>query len=330
MSDISKISIEGITLNIKDASARNSIEKIDKKVTEIGNSTLINVVTDIPTQTKDDNIYNVINSDESLSYDMPVSYHDNLLKANNKFVEELNQNKLTVGVFNIDNENVPYRLGLKGVKKLTKLQNIFNKLGCGILGLNEVLQSDWYSVNEFLTTEFLPYYYYSVNTKNLVPNMNEGNAILSHIQPQITTGAIFSNKYGAERQGYCKCVYTFNGKVISVYCTHLCYNNDTTLKNQIAELYNVVSNDTSPYKIIMGDFNFDLSNSASYLGSFLSAGYKLTNGGKYKTYNDSRNLGIDEIMVSSNITIASSGVGNAEFIEHLSDHFPLWSTLIFN
>ena len=322
MSDVSKIAIDGITINIKDASARNSIEIIDKKVTEFGNSTLVNVVTDIPTQTKDDNIYNVINSDESLSYNMPVSYHDNLLKANNKFATELKQNKLTVGVFNIDNENTPYRLGLKGVKKLTKLQNI--------LGLNEVLQSDWYSVNEFLTTEFLPYYYYSVNTKNLVPNMNVGNAILSHIQPQITSGAIFSNKYGAERQGYCKCVYTFNGKVISVYCTHLCYNNDTTLKNQIEELYNVVSNDTSPYKIIMGDFNFDLTNSASYLSSFLNVGYKLTNGGKYKTYNDSRNIGVDEIMVSSNITIASSGVGNAEFIEHLSDHFPLWSTLIFN
>lgn len=330
MSDVSKINIEGVTLNIKDVTARNSINEITKKVTEFDNSTLVNVVTSMPTQGTDDNLYTVINNSETLSYDMPISYHNSLLNASNKFASELSKNQLTVGVFNIENENTPYRLGLKGVNKLTRLQNIFNKLGCAILGLNEVLESEWYSGSEFLTTEFLPYYYYSADTKNLVPNMNAGNAILSHIQAQITTGAIFSNKYGAERQGYCKCVYTFNGKVISVYCTHLCYNNDTTLRNQITELYNVVASDTSTYKIIMGDLNFDLANSASYLGNFLSAGYKQVNGGKYKTYDDSRNIGVDEIIVSSNISIVSSGSGNAELIENLSDHFPVWATLSFN
>ena len=275
--------------------------------------------------------YEIIKSENNLNIsEIPTSYYENLENARKLTLENTQNDLLKVATFNIENSNVPYDSELNGVKKLTKLQNIFNKIGACILGINETFDGTIYPANEFLTTEFLENYRQVTTWENILPMLNFGEGILSSLTPESSSSVIYDSYNAPDHQGYVKNIYNFNNKLISCYCTHLCYNNDSTLRNQITELFNAVSSDTNPYKIIVGDFNFDLSQSNDYLVQFLNSGFKLVNGGQYKTYDDSRNIAIDEIMISSNINIVSSGAGNKEYIEGLSDHFPVWATLSFN
>lgn len=275
--------------------------------------------------------YEIIKSENNLNItEIPTSYYENLENARKLTLENTQNNLLKVATFNIENSNVPYDTELNGIKKLTKLQNIFNKIGACILGINETFDGTIYPANEFLTTEFLENYRQVTTWENIIPMLNFGEGILSSLKPESSSSVIYNSYNAPDHQGYVKNIYNFNNKLISFYCTHLCYNSDSTLRNQITELFNAVSSDTNPYKIIVGDFNFDLSQSNDYLVQFLNSGFKLVNGGQYKTYDDSRNIAIDEIMISSNINIVSSGAGNKEYIEGLSDHFPVWATLSFN
>lgn len=295
------------------------------------NGTSLKIVNSIPETPIDETQYEIIKSENNLNItEIPTSYYENLENARKLTLENTQNDLLKVGTFNIENSNVPYDSGLNGIKKLTKLQNIFNKIGACILGINETFDGTIYPANEFLTTEFLENYRQVTTWENIIPMLNYGEGILSSLTPTSSTSVIYNSYNAPEHQGYVKNVYNFNNKLISFYCTHLCYNSDSTLRNQITELFNAVSSDTNPYKIIVGDFNFDLSQSSTYLTQFLNSGFKLVNGGQYKTYDDSRNIAIDEIMISSNIDIVSSGAGNTEYIEGLSDHFPVWATLSFN
>lgn len=296
----------------------------------ITNGTTLQIVSELPQEQINDTQYEEIKTENVLEVEtMPVSYFENLENARQLTNENTENDLLKVATFNIHNERVPYDAQLGGIKKLTKLQNIFNKIGASLLGINETFDGLIYPANEFVTTEFLPNYNMVKTWENILPMMDYGEGILSHLVPQTTQTKIYVSYHAPEHQGYVKNVYNFNNKTISFYCTHLCFNDNDTIRNQLAELFTDVQLDTSTYKIILGDFNFDLSQYADYLVSFINAGYKLVNGGQYKTYDDERNIGIDEIMVSGNINIVSSGVGNSEYIEGLSDHFPVWATLSF-
>lgn len=307
------------------------IEQTNERINDINESTLNHIVTTLPETLVNNNQYEHIITENELNIDdLPVSYFENLENAIKLTNENTQNDLLKVATFNISNSNLPYDTGLNGVKKLTKLQNIFNKIGASILGVNETFESLLYPANEFLTTKFLPNYNIVKTWENIIPLMDYGNGILSALTPQITQTKVYNSYHAPEHQGYIKNTYSYNNKIISFYCTHFCYNDVTTLRNQIAELYTDIQADNNPYKIIVGDFNFDLSEYTDYLSSFISSGYKVVNGGQYKTYDDTRNIGVDEIMVSSNIDIISSGVGNSDYIENLSDHFPLWATLKFN
>lgn len=295
------------------------------------NATTLQIVSELPTDKINDTQYEEIKTENSLEIEtLPVSYFENLEHARNEAEKNKQNNLLKVATFNIENENTPYRFGVDGIKKLTKLQNIFNKIGASILGVNETFDSIVYPANEFLTTEFLPNYNMVTTWENILPLMNYGDGILSQLTPISTQTKIYNSYFAPEHQGYIKNVYNFNNKLISFYCTHFCYNNVPTLRNQIAELYADIQKDTNPYKIVVGDLNFDLFNYNDFLAQFVASGYKVVNGGQYKTYDNVGHLAIDEIIVSSNINIVSSGVGNKEYIESSSDHFPVWATLSFN
>lgn len=294
------------------------------------NGTSLKIKNAMPLAPVNETQYEIIKTENEIVGTLPVSYFENLDNARKQASIDTEDDLLKVGTFNIENENVPYDEQLEGVKKMTKLQNIYNKIGASILGLNEIFDSTIYPANKFITTEFLSKFNMVKTWQNILPSMDYGEGIISSLTPTSSSNALYSAYHSPEYQGYVKNVYSFNNKTISFYCTHFCYNDDTTLRAQIAELFTAVSNDTSTYKIVVGDFNFDLSESSDYLTSFLNSGFKLVNGGQYKTYDDNRDIGIDEIMVSSNINIESSGVGNSEYTGGISDHFPLWATLSFN
>lgn len=300
--------------------------ELNDKIDAISESTLIHITNELPQELEDNNEYQLIENENNIEInDLPVSYYENLYNAQKLTEENLLNDVIKVGTFNIQNEDVPYTDGVSGNIKLTKLQNIFNKLGCSILGLNECFADNVYGGT--YKTEFLNNFNMVTTWNNILPGMNYGEGILSNMSYSSSSNEIYDSYHEPEHQGYVKNVYSYNNKIISFYCTHFCYNDDTTLQNQISELFTVVQADNNPYKIIVGDFNFDLTESSTYLTSFLNNGFKLVNGGQYKTYDDSRNLALDEIMVSSNIEILSSGVGNSNYIEGLSDHFPVWCTI---
>ena len=291
------------------------------------NGTTLKIENEMPLAPVDETQYEIIKTENEIDGTLPVSYFENLDNARKQASIDAEDDIIKVGTFNIENENVPYDDQLEGVKKMTKLQNIYNKIGASILGLNEIFDSINYPANNFIATEFLSKFNMVKTWQNILPSMDYGEGIISSLTPSSSTSVLYSAYHSPEYQGYVKNVYSFNNKTISFYCTHLCYNDETTLRTQITELFTAVSSDTSTYKIIVGDFNFDLTEANDYLVSFLNSGFKLVNGGQYITYDDGRDLAIDEIMVSSNINIVSSGVGNRAFTEGLSDHFPLWARL---
>ena len=212
----------------------NRIDSTNERIDEINESTLLHVTDTLPEELQNNNQYEEIKSENDINIDeLPISYFENLYNAEQLTIQNENDDVLKVGTFNIANSDVPFTSGVNGLKKTTKLQNIFNKLGCNILGLNEVFDGDIYPASEFLKTEFLKHYEQVTTWSNILPRLNYGEGILSHIQPQSTTKVIYNSYHAPEHQGYVKNVYSYNNKIISFYCTHLCYNDNTTLQNQI-------------------------------------------------------------------------------------------------
>lgn len=302
--------------------------ELNEKINNIEMSTLLNIVDNIPEEKTDNTQYEKINYSDTID-NLPKSNYVLILDANKTAEENYNNNILRVGTFNIENENVPYNIGTKGLEKINKLKYIYNKLKCNILGLNEVFESFLFPIKNLYETDFYKFNSFGSTFENILPNANAGNLTISNIDNSSNTSALYENQYtqSIDRYGYLKSVFSYNNKIISFYCTHFCPYDNVVLQNQITELYNIIQQDENPYKIIVGDFNLDLlNNSNQYLSSFLNAGFKQVNGGKYVTY-PSNGLSIDEILVSSNINIINSNVFTIQDIFNLSDHLPVWAEL---
>lgn len=127
---------------------------------------------------------------------------------------------------------------------------------------------------------------------------------------------------GYEQRIYQKAVVKINGKKVSIYNTHLSFNNATIRKSQFTEILKVMDADKNPYKILFGDFN------AGYSEFDVMKGYKVINTSSQVYYDPSgakiNKNGIDNILVSDNISVAGSYMVNAP----LSDHAPLFAFLV--
>ena len=149
--------------------------------------------------------YEIIKTENDLELsEIPTSYYENLDNAKKLTLQNTQNNLLKVATFNIENENTPYKLGVVGIKKLTKLQNIFNKIGASILGINESSDSTIYPATEFLTTEFLENYRMVTTWENILPLMNYGEGILSQLTPISTQTKIYNSYFAPEHQGFIK------------------------------------------------------------------------------------------------------------------------------
>lgn len=294
--------------------------ELNEKIDDIKKSTLINVVEELPLELNDNTEYEVISYEENIDIEIPISNYQILQEAKEKSIENANNDIIRVGTFNTFNQNTPYRINVKGLYKYAKLRRIFNKLACNILSIQEMINTSQFPVQEFLTTDFLEFINFAPEQINILPLVNSGNGTLSNIEQQ----SFIYKKYD-DRQNetfcYTKTIVSYNNKIISIYNTH---NEQIVAQDQLNELYDAVMSDTSPYKIICGDFNVPINSwGASYFNKFFNSGFKNVNvNGQYK---DAGTTAFSDILVSSNIDIVNSLMYTD--IDGQSDHFPIIADL---
>lgn len=287
--------------------------------------TKLNLVSTLPLSKENNAEYEVTNYEETSSMtSIPHSDYEYVYNAKQEQARNEPNNIIKIGTWNIENSDTPYTGGIKNINKYETVRKVCDRLGCQAIALNEVHDGLLYKASELYLTDFYKYFNMVITWEDIKPLLNFGEGVLSSLEPTSTSSGLYTETV-TEKQGYEKIVISYNNKTISIYSTHFSYNGGNEARQaQIDELYDVVAADTSTYKIIAGDFNFDIEEYGStLLAEFLTAGYKLVNGGQYVT----RTLPIDEIMVSSNIDILDSGILTFDDIQNVSDHKPLWGKL---
>jgi hypothetical protein len=131
-----------------------------------------------------------------------------------------------------------------------------------------------------------------------------GAAIVSHHTMYGTTGGVYNEKPDTYDQAYIKTTIKINNKDVSIYNTHFHYMDGDPVKNQMLELATIIKSDSTPYKIVVADFN------TRTLGTFkplTDIGFKLA-----FDINDPNNnmqdgkTTIDNVLFSSNIELITS------------------------
>ena len=132
---------------------------------------------------------------------------------------------------------------------------------------------------------------------------------------------------GTELRVVSKQKFIVNGKYLSVYTVHLDYLQDTN-KLQLNDCLNMLNDDDSHYKIMLGDFN--VYSKDDY--NIFKENYYLANGKDgiwFDTYKEEYEgtRAIDNIIVSKNIDIIK--VSTIDVNRDLADHNPLFADIIF-
>lgn len=209
-------------------------------------------------------------------------------------------------------------------------QKLLMKYSVDIVGLQEVdehTQRNPYSMLETLKEGLYPFGYFS--QAMAFENGNYGLATISKV-PIIEANAYnYQLENGMEEPRiFQHSIIDYQEKKLSVYNTHLSYENKSIRKNQLRQLKETLDRDTISYKIILGDFNTDQCKTE--LNLFIDD-YQVLNGQKnqsFDTYNQRDEMmqvyAIDNIIISQNIKVL-----NTTMIEtKLSDHNLLFADLL--
>lgn len=231
----------------------------------------------------------------------------------------LDDNVLRVGTWN-------YRKGQLFHPDLDfEIKKTIEKKGIHLIGLQELAVSEYAPLERF-SSECLPVFHEIKTFRYDFWEKWQINGILSSFNSINTGGSLFdssqweSEDYQQER-GYNFIKFSFNNQNVSFYNTHLTHLEQDVRLEQFSQLMSIAQNDTSTYKIIVGDFN-DLPTLFDSIAQ--SHGFKIIN----------RNLGtytkqdtpIDNIIVSNNIQ-----VDNLDRVVHsITDHNLLYADLILN
>ena len=241
-----------------------------------------------------------------------ISKYDMIENYNATVNENKNKNILTIGSYNIK--------GFGGKKSSTikeALYDIYNSKS-QICCIQECLHDyNFKSLDLLKTNEFSDVYF----TKSLKKESGDyGLSIISNTNILSKEDHFYSTN-GNEQRICQKIEISFNNKMISVYNTHLAYETNDLIIEQIKELKNIVQNDTNIYKVICGDFN---TSNLSLFTPLIEIGFKYVNDGAYKTYKPGVSA-IDNIFVSNNINILNSFMIVSN--DYISDHNLLYADL---
>ena len=201
---------------------------------------------------------------------------------------------------------------------LVSLTRVIQSVNPDIIGMNEACASAKYdSVGNILYSTGYPYSHFAggYGKTGTFQNSKLGNALFSRFPFESIEDTEWSD-YATGRY-FTHATFSINNKKLSVYCTHLDLNAERRA-TQITDILNALSNDTNPYKVVIGDLN--LTYQSTEYQRFIDAGLVNTNGDK-PTLNQSI---IDFILRTPNIDVVTYDVIQDTFA---SDHNMLWAKL---
>ena len=219
---------------------------------------------------------------------------------------------LTVGTWNIKrgNENLLMQGWMIAAQKPD------------IIGIQEVYVNKGESANNLLSLRT----YNAQNTAfastlDLSAGGQYGIGQISRFTP-VSNEKVMLDSDGKEQRYVQRVVYNIDGKVVSVYNTHLTWESATIRKKQFTAILKLMDADTNEYKILTGDFNAKEAEFAMF-----KTNYKIVNTSSTKFYDYSYKRisfnQIDNILVSKNITVLNARAIPTTY----SDHYPLFAFL---
>lgn len=171
-----------------------------------------------------------------------------------------------------------YNIAAKGTKT-TEIGNFIKNEGIDIAGFQEVDKNTSRNANDMLKDIADTAGYQYAFRKNIDYGGGEYGIGIATKETIIDSIGDYLNTDGYEGRGWQRVRIQVNGKDVSVYNTHLTWEDQALRASQMRVLYNEIEADTSPYKIITGDFNAQESNDEFDL--FLR-NYQIANGWEEK------------------------------------------------
>lgn len=249
---------------------------------------------------------------EGKTVEVPQNDVNEVIKYNNYCTERLpdnKNNKLRVATFNMHGDNY---LNFDAYK------NYVTKNLLHFIGLQEVETTKGAIENKFNIYDLNKVVYGKSNTVDVY------NAI--HSNRSLEAPVVTNLPGTGEGRILVKSSTILNGKKVSLYVTHLSYTEASNRPLQMAKIKEIMDADTTPYKILMGDFNATANDFYNLLGSNYTSiqGYQ---GNWHETNLDDVYKSIDNIFITKNITI-NKVVLNPNMMG--SDHRMLWAELTLN
>ena len=223
---------------------------------------------------------------------------------------------MIVSTFNIQNDFKKYKK-----TKSYEIYQYLTKNNIDILGLQEVFYMCSRDLKKLTKLSYFMKGKYRFFLKIIHLTSNEKTPIIS--KHKVVSHKTYHLPYRPSplKRVLTNMVIDYNGKLISVYNTHLESELDIVKQKQLDMILNIIKNDSLP-KILMGDFN--LRNDHTLLKGFVdklhSLGIKRVPV-EEKTFKAAKiNKSIDHIFISNDFEI-----NNFEVIKtmNISDHYPI-------
>lgn len=318
--DIKEVTIEQLQKWLDDGVFEELINEALLKMT------YVKVTNEQPSNVRNDSLLFLNGYSENITLQPILSMYQAIKELKEEQQKDFQNRQFGVCTFNCVTENSFRSKGFQYTETLINTLNLVAQTKCEIACLNEVYDTIWEPFVETYSNDIYNNGSFISTWDDILPSINYGVGLVSMFNVTSSSGGKYRKLEGQnEYQGYTLSKMNLYGETLSVYSTHFDYQ-DIAITSQVQELFNIVSKDTSKYIVIAGDFNFDLTKYEQYMPQFKGSGFKQVNGGKYKTYNDNRNLAIDEILVSANINIIESGIIDTQTWSAY-DHNLLWAKL---
>ena len=255
----------------------------------------------------------VIADDNAAQADINRAYKQ-LKSSIEKLIETVGENEIHIGTFNIAANRKP---------DIETMRTVMEEKQIEIAGIQEV---DMFTGrnNYDMLQKFVDGGYYSnaYFQKSIDYSGGEyGNGTLSIYPFSDTGGALLPATEGIEGRSYSRVILEKNGRQIAFYNTHLSYENYESRSEQIQTILAVMDKDPTPYKILTGDFNTNVSRSEFY--PFLR-NYNIANGKDNVWYDtvkkedsgSTKSLCIDNIITTRNIKVNKVDMYESELSDH--------------
>lgn len=264
------------------------------------------------------------------------------------FYESAGKNNISVRNYNKTNNilrlltlNCPLRRAIGGFSEPISYNNMILaqkymvESGANICALQEAAILPMFTFDVTVVNDYFKNGYFFDNNTDLTNTLSfsikpfgYGNGILSDIKATSSNGNTYTGESNVEPRGYLKNTYTFNNKSVSFYCTHL-GTSSAERTNQISQLADILSSDTSTVIIVAADWNIDFSSSTAPVQPILNLGFNIMNT-SYLTFPiPNPTARYDNILVKGATKVNDGIVETQPGDNNMFDHLGYWVDLQF-